>query len=124
MKEFFSQITVKKKILGTTDQLDSEIESDIKEKVCRHVFNIQHQLCQMRRIKEQLSDKEILLNIDFSENYGTKHHTEMQSMDFGASHGQVILHTGFFITEMLRSQKLFHLVFVQFLILDAMMLLK
>lgn len=48
----------------------------------------------MRRIKEQLSDKEILLNTDFSENYGTKHRTEILSMHFGASHRQVTLHTG------------------------------
>ena len=78
----------------------------------------------MRRIKKQLFNKEMLLYIDFSENYGTQHYTEIQSMHFGASHGQVTLHTGVLYYRYVEKSETFPLSFVQFLILDAMMLLQ
>lgn len=83
---------------------------------------IQHQFCQMRRIKEQLSDKEILLIIDFSENYGTKHHIEIQSMHLVLPMKKW-LHPGVLYYRDIDKSETLLLSFVQFLILDAMMLL-
>ena len=40
-----------------------------------------------------------MFHIDFSENYGCKHHKEIQACHFGASHSQVTLHTGIAYTR-------------------------
>ena len=40
-----------------------------------------------------MTSNECLLHIDFSENYCTKVHREIQSVHFGASEQQVSLHT-------------------------------
>ena len=48
----------------------------------------------MREKKSSLKEDELLIHIDFSENYNCKQHSEIQSCHFGASHSQVTLHTG------------------------------
>jgi len=48
----------------------------------------------MHEIKLQLAANEIMILVDFSENYGCKYSEEVQSAHFGASKGQVTLHTG------------------------------
>lgn len=59
-----------------------------------HVRNIKHQYKQLRQKKEVLSQKELVVQIDFSENYCAKLHSEIQSMHFGANKKQLSLHTG------------------------------
>lgn len=45
-------------------------------------------------MKQDLKDKEILIHVDFSENYCLKYNQEIQSFHFGGSREQVSLHTG------------------------------
>lgn len=59
-----------------------------------HVAYIHHQCSTMDQLKENLQDTEVLVHIDFSENYSCKYSTEVQSVHFGASREQVTLHTG------------------------------
>ena len=38
--------------------------------------------------------EEVMIHVDFSENYNTKYESEIQSMHYGASRRQISLHTG------------------------------
>ncbi|WAQ99824.1 LOW QUALITY PROTEIN: hypothetical protein MAR_024197 [Mya arenaria] len=85
--------TVKEKDQGTLDQLNDEIQVEA-QRASRHVFNIRHQYQAISRLKENLKAEDVLIHIDFSENYNCKYHQEIQSIHFGASQTQVSLHTG------------------------------
>ncbi|WAR22315.1 hypothetical protein MAR_016289 [Mya arenaria] len=85
--------TVKEKDQGTLDQLNDEIQAEA-QRASRHVFNIRHQYQAISRLKENLKAEDVLIHIDFSENYNCKYHQEIQSIHFGASQTQVSLHTG------------------------------
>lgn len=61
---------------------------------CRHVFIIRHQFRAYKSLKESLQESEALLHIDFSENYGCKNASSIQTCHFGASNQQATLHTG------------------------------
>nr|XP_053618254.1 uncharacterized protein LOC128679821 [Plodia interpunctella] len=56
-----------------------------------HVFNIRNQYKSYRQCITGLTETEIALHIDFSENYTCKYHEEIQSVHF--SRNQVTLHT-------------------------------
>jgi hypothetical protein len=59
-----------------------------------HYYNMNHQQTQFQKIISQLSDNEVVIVADFSENYEAKLCTEIQAMHFGASKRQITLHTG------------------------------
>lgn len=59
----------------------------------RHVYNVLHQSEHKTDVKNQLTPRELMLMIDFSENYAAKYESEVQSMHFGASKKQITLHT-------------------------------
>lgn len=59
----------------------------------KHLNNILHQHKAIKKIKQSLSEEEVLLRCDFSENYNCKYSEEVQSMHFGGSRAQVTLHT-------------------------------
>ncbi|XP_014677784.1 PREDICTED: uncharacterized protein LOC106817620 isoform X2 [Priapulus caudatus] len=86
--------TEKVKLEGTMDELTDRFEENLGRKLARHVFNIRHQYQQLKLKKESLAENEMLMHIDFSENYTLKYHSEIQSCHFGASNQQVTLHTG------------------------------
>ncbi|KAL4710696.1 hypothetical protein ACJJTC_004341 [Scirpophaga incertulas] len=48
----------------------------------------------VKELKENLSDNEVLIHVDFSENYLLKYNEEIQSFHFGGSRQQISLHTG------------------------------
>nr|CAH7721805.1 unnamed protein product [Callosobruchus chinensis] len=58
-----------------------------------HVYNIRHQYKAYRQCINGLTESEVALHIDFSENYACKYHSEVQSHHFGGSRNQVTLHT-------------------------------
>lgn len=78
---------------GTLENLDIEINQEV-QKVCRHVYNIGHQYKVLRNLKEKLTEEEVIIHIDFSENYACKFESEIQSVHFGASQRQISIHTG------------------------------
>ena len=88
------QITSKQKVHCTLSTLVEDMNILLKNKYCRHVFNITHQYRELSKLKENISENECILHIDFSENYACKIETEVQGMHFGASRNQVSLHTG------------------------------
>ncbi|XP_064618059.1 LOW QUALITY PROTEIN: uncharacterized protein LOC135482139 [Liolophura sinensis] len=88
-----TNITVKEREYGTLETLATELNNDI-QRGSRHIFNITHQYKALRLLKNQLTDEEVMVHIDFSENYNCKYSEEIQSMHFGASQRQITLHTG------------------------------
>jgi len=59
-----------------------------------HKKMIKHQDENIKTLKENLKSDEILLHVDFSENYNTKYREEIQSFHFGGSRKQISIHTG------------------------------
>lgn len=59
-----------------------------------HLQTIHNQYVYSRNLKENMDGTTAVVNIDFSENYGSKYHTEVQSLHFGGFRKQLTLHTG------------------------------
>ena len=68
------------------------------EALAVHQFNWIHQTEQFRYIKQNLTDSEAVLHIDFSENYACKMSTEIQACHFGGSRKQATIHTAILYT--------------------------
>ena len=60
----------------------------------KHQFNIRNQYAVYRKIREEQVDGDVLIHIDFAENYVCRYAEEIQSVHFGGSHDQATLHTG------------------------------
>ncbi|CAK1583097.1 unnamed protein product [Parnassius mnemosyne] len=60
----------------------------------RHVYYIKSQYRNYRACIDELSENEVALHVDFSENYSCKYFEEIQAYHFGGSRNQVSLHTG------------------------------
>jgi len=60
----------------------------------KHIGRVRHQYRQMKRLKDNLSEHDLAIHIDYSENYDCKYHREVASCHFGANKRQLTLHTG------------------------------
>jgi len=78
---------------GTVGELKT-VFSEEMTKFGEHVFKIRHQFRQYRDLKETLTNEEVVVHVDYSENWTAKYSEEIQSVHFGASQQQVTLHTG------------------------------
>lgn len=58
-----------------------------------HEGIISHQFRALRFLKKRLNEEEILIHMDYSENYSLKYASEVQSFHFGGSRKQITLHT-------------------------------
>lgn len=61
--------------------------------LCMHQLNIVHQHNNLKLLKDQLSQQECIIHMNFSENYNTKLGEEIQAFHFGGSRTQITLHT-------------------------------
>ena len=95
---FTVTITAKEIESGPIGQLLDAFESDLK-KSCSHLYNITHQYRALRSLKESLTDQDVVLHMDFSENYTCQYAKAIQSTHFGASQRQITLHTGIIYTK-------------------------
>jgi len=84
--------------IGTLETLNKEVNNEVV-RAARHVFNISHQYKAITYLKDNMNKDEILLHMDFSENYSCKLNSEIQSMHFGASQRQKSIHTGIAYTK-------------------------
>ncbi|KAK0151918.1 hypothetical protein N1851_006722 [Merluccius polli] len=83
---------VKKTENGTIGKLVEEFNKQL-EGIGIHQFNWLHQAQKFRHLKENLKDNEMVLHVDFSENYACKLNTEIQSFHFGGNRQQASIHT-------------------------------
>jgi hypothetical protein len=91
-KEKICRKTVKEVIKSTKKEAFSTLEKSIL-KYMVHVNNIKHQHVMITNLKEQLTLNQVLIHMDFSENYGCKYGKEIQSAHFGGSKPYISLHT-------------------------------
>ena len=82
----------KKKKSGTWSDLFKVFNSKL-DTLARHQFNWIHQTEMCRHLKETLSEEEVVVHMDFSENYSCKLATEIQAFHFGSSRKQATIHT-------------------------------
>ncbi|MEQ2192908.1 hypothetical protein XENOCAPTIV_019549 [Xenoophorus captivus] len=75
-----------------------DFEKEMKEKVCKHLFNIQHQYTQLQSLHRSLKEDGAILHIDYAENLQCKYSKEVQQVHFGASHRQTTLHNAVLYT--------------------------
>lgn len=90
--------TVKKSMFGTVEKLIDLLHSKLTD-YKKHVFVMRHQLKELRQRKQSIKADELILHVDFAENYVAKYATEIQAMHFGASKRQISLHTGVYYTS-------------------------
>ena len=88
-------ITSKEKIICTVDDLVREVNTQIPE-YFKHSYDTGHQHKALENIRMNLKEGEVLIVIDFSENYICKYNEEIQSVHFGTSKKQLSLQTGAF----------------------------
>ncbi|XP_031338109.1 uncharacterized protein LOC116175586 [Photinus pyralis] len=86
------QKTLKETVKTTKGEMLLALE-DCIDSFFLHVRNIQHQYQVIDKIKTELKNDEVLLHMDFSENYNCKYGEEVQSAHFGGSKPQISLHT-------------------------------
>lgn len=84
--------TVKIKIRATKAELVNALIASLPEFFC-HERNLRHQSSIVRKIKSGLKINDVLIHMDFSENYQCKYAEEVQSAHFGSSKPQLSLHT-------------------------------
>ncbi|CAH1118147.1 unnamed protein product [Phaedon cochleariae] len=87
--------TVKESITCSKIEVVNILKTSLK-KFMQHVCNINHQYKALDYIRKNLSDTEVMLHMDFSENYVLKYASEVQASHFGASKKQISLHTSVF----------------------------
>lgn len=97
-KEITVQQTIKQAQETTVGELKVILKECIKS-FLSHVHRIEHQYSVIKTLKNTLTEKDLLLHIDFSENYNCKYGEEPQSVHFGASRESVSLHTGVWYTK-------------------------
>lgn len=91
-KEKICRKSVKEVIKSTKHEAFSRLgKSMLKYMV--HVNKTKHQHVAITSLKEKLTLNQVLIHMDFSENYGCKYGKEIESAHFGGSKPQVSLHT-------------------------------
>lgn len=90
---------VKNRKQMTLEDMIYKVHNEAKGHLGKHLYNIAHQFLAMREIKRNLGEKDLLIHIDFAENYNCKLSAEIQAMHFGVSQVQVTLHNGVAYTK-------------------------
>lgn len=91
-------ITCKEKKRSTYEELKSDFENSLAVFI-QHRHRVEHQYRATTSSRKNLTIKDLLLHIDFSENYICKYGSEPHSAHFGASKPQITLHTGMAYTK-------------------------
>lgn len=93
-KQITVQLTTKTTIVTTIKEIKSIFQSEILEPFMTHIHRIHHQNKTLKCLKDNLTDADLYIIMDWSENFLCKYGREPQSMHFGASRDQISLHTG------------------------------
>lgn len=91
--DVFVRVTQKNSVECTKENLIQKLNTQLLPSYMMHRFQINHQYIQLKNLKDHLKCNEVYVHMDFSENYETKYHEEIQSMHFGASKRHLSLHT-------------------------------
>lgn len=83
---------IKKSFNVKPRELITELQGDLANFLL-HERNIVHQFSAIKKLKSKLTEEDVLIHMDFSENYSTKYCQEIQAFHFGGSRTQISLHT-------------------------------
>ncbi|VVC99723.1 unnamed protein product, partial [Leptidea sinapis] len=86
------RVIAKVKVTAPPKEAVAIFESLIPE-FLKHEGTRRWQYTALKDLKSNLKKCEAIVNIDFSENYGYKYHSEVQSFHFGGSRKELTLHT-------------------------------
>lgn len=89
-----TRITLKKPMKASLESIAEDFQNDLCERAARHIITYQHQTNVLYDLKSKLGENEMIIHMDWSENYSCKYSTETQKMHFGASRQQVSIHDG------------------------------
>ncbi|MES9884828.1 MAG: hypothetical protein ABW185_28615 [Sedimenticola sp.] len=89
--------TVKQLVSGSIGELVEKCQTILKT-YKRHVYNVRSRFKYFKERKASMQENDVIIHVDYSENYVCKLASEIQSMHFGASKKQITLHTGIFHT--------------------------
>lgn len=59
----------------------------------KHEAIIVNQFSQLKKLRMKMEENEVIVHMDFSENYACKYESEIQSFHFGGRRQQISLHT-------------------------------
>ena len=91
-KEKICQRTLKQEVTSTKVEAFANLKQYLYT-FLTHVCNMKHQQPTVAAIKENLTFEDVLIHIDFSENYVCKYGKEILAVHFGGSKPQITLHT-------------------------------
>lgn len=83
---------VKETQTGTYTDLLNTFKKKL-DRLAKHHFTWLHQAKECRELKDSLQPDEMVLHVDFSENFACKLNTEVQAFHFGGSRKQATVHT-------------------------------
>lgn len=86
------RVIAKEKVTASPKEAVAIFESLIP-KFLKHEGTRRWQYTALKDLKSNLKKYEAIVHIDFSENYGYKYHSEVQSFHFGSSRKELTLHT-------------------------------
>lgn len=86
------RLVKKEKILTTPSEAINRCQETI-ENYMKHCGRMVVQQNAIKKIKDQLKKDEVVMHIDYSENYKCAYSREIQSAHFGASKPQITIHT-------------------------------
>ena len=89
-----TRVIKKSVVYGPLKNLVDDFNNELTERGARHIVAYQHQARVLRDLKSKLKPNDMLVHINFSENYACKYSTEVRSMQFGVSREQVTIHDG------------------------------
>ena len=98
-KEISVQLTLKEKVETTIKDIEKTFESKLLFPFMAHVQRKDHQYKVTEDRKKSLSECDLYILMDWSENYQCKYASEPQAVHFGASKEMVSLHTGMIYTK-------------------------
>ena len=93
-----AKVTAKRIKRGSLGELKAKFDESVRNVLARHVYIIRHQFRCYKQLKETLDVNEVVVHVDFSENYVCRNAAEIQAAHFGASNRQASLHTGVLYT--------------------------
>lgn len=81
-EEYTFKAMIKKQIVATYAEIVTATMNDIPSYL-EHLQNIRDQFEYSAKVKSNLGTKTVVLRADFSENYSTKYHSEIQALHYG-----------------------------------------
>jgi hypothetical protein len=88
--------TSKEKIVVKKIDLVCKFQDEFLLPYIRHKAVEKHQREALKSLKNTLTDEELIIHINFAENYACKYASETQIIHFGGNREHVLLHTGVF----------------------------